>query len=165
MALIVQKYGGSSVADAAKIANVARRVADSAAGNQLVVVVSAMGKTTDNLIALARQVTDDPDPRELDLLLSTGETMSSALLAMALREHGHEAISLMGFQAGIRTESRFGAARILDVDPERLRREIERGRIVIVAGFQGFTEELDITTIGRGGSDTTAVALAAALHS
>ncbi|GIW10970.1 MAG: aspartokinase [Dehalococcoidia bacterium] len=163
--IIVQKYGGSSVADAERIRNVARRVALTyeQRSPRVVVVVSAMGKTTDNLIALAHQITAQPDPRELDLLLSTGEIVSIALLAMALRELGHEAISLTGYQAGIRTEARYGAARILDVDPERVVRELDRGRIVIVAGFQGFTDEFDITTLGRGGSDTTAVALAAAL--
>ncbi|MFN8532876.1 MAG: aspartate kinase [Dehalococcoidia bacterium] len=165
MSIIVQKYGGSSVADPERIRTVARRVAATyeQRSRGVVVVVSAMGKTTDGLIKLAREITVQPDPRELDLLLSTGEVVSIALLAMALRDLGHKAISLTGHQAGIRTESRFGAARILDVDPARIRREIARGRIVIVAGFQGFTDEFDITTLGRGGSDTTAVALAAAL--
>lgn len=164
--ILVQKYGGSSVADAERIRNVARRIsaAYERRSPRIVVVVSAMGKTTDQLIELAHQITPHPDPRELDLLLSTGEIVSIALLAMALRDLGHEAISLTGYQAGIRTEARYGAARILDVDPVRIRRELDRGRIVIVAGFQGFTEEFDITTLGRGGSDTTAVALAAALE-
>ncbi|MCS6802821.1 MAG: aspartate kinase [Chloroflexota bacterium] len=164
--IIVQKYGGSSVADPERIRNVARRVSATyqQRSRRVVVVVSAMGKTTDQLIELAHQITPNPDPRELDLLLSTGEIVSIALLAMALRDLGHEAISLTGYQAGIRTEARYGAARILDVDPVRIRRELDRGRIVIVAGFQGFTEEFDITTLGRGGSDTTAVALAAALE-
>lgn len=162
--IIVQKYGGSSVATAARIQNVAQRVINTLERtNKVVVVVSAMGKTTDNLIALARQVTNEPDARELDLLLSTGETVSIALLAMALRAYGTEAVSLTGYQAGIRTESRYGQARIVGIDPNRILGELDRGRVVIVAGFQGFTENFDITTLGRGGSDTTAVALAAAL--
>jgi aspartate kinase len=164
MALIVQKYGGSSVADADKIKNVARRAMTAEqAGNQVVVVVSAMGKTTDNLIKLASEVTAHPDERELDVLLSTGETVSSTLLAMSLRAMGAEAVSLSGAQAGIRTDSVYSKARIMKVDPERMHRELDKGRIVIVAGFQGITEDMDITTLGRGGSDTTAVALAVAL--
>jgi len=164
MALVVQKYGGSSVADADKIKNVARRaVAAREEGNHVVVVVSAMGKTTNNLITLANQVTDSPDERELDVLLSTGELISSTLLAMALRTLGVEAISLSGAQAGIRTDSVYSRARILGVDPNRIKKELEKDRVVIVAGFQGITEEMDITTLGRGGSDTTAVALAVSL--
>jgi len=127
-----------------------------------VVVVSAMGHTTDDLIGLARQVTDEPEPRELDLLLSTGEIVSSTLLSMALRQMGHPAIALSGAQAGIRTDRRHGKARISKLDPRRIFEELDRGRVVIVAGFQGITEDMDITTLGRGGSDTTAVALAAA---
>ena len=165
MALYVHKYGGSSVADAGKIVNVARRIADVYdAGSQVVTVVSAMGDTTDELIDLARTVSDEPDPRELDLLLSTGELVSITLLSMALRNLGYDAISLSGPQAGIRTDNAYGRARISEVDPERLRHELANGRLVIVAGFQGLTPDEDITTLGRGGSDTTAVALAAALN-
>ncbi len=164
MALIVQKYGGSSVAGAEKIKNVARRiVATHEAGNQVVVVVSAMGDTTDDLIRLAYQINEFPDKRELDVLLSTGEVVASTLLAMALHNLGHSAISLSGFQAGIRTDNSYNRARITSIDPARVVRELEKDNIVIVAGFQGITEEQDITTLGRGGSDTTAVALAAAL--
>ena len=165
MALYVHKYGGSSVADAEKIVNVARRIAGVYhAGHQVVTVVSAMGDTTDELIDLAHTVATEPDPRELDLLLSTGELVSITLLSMALRNLGYDAISLSGAQAGIRTDSTYGKARISDVDPDRVQRELASGRLVIVAGFQGLTPDEDITTLGRGGSDTTAVALAAALH-
>jgi aspartate kinase len=164
MALIVQKYGGSSVADADKIRNVARLVAATRdKGNDVVVVVSAMGKATDGLISLAYQVTDRPDERELDVLLSTGETVSSTLLAMALKSSGHLAISLSGSQAGIWTDAAYSRARILTVEAHRIVKELGEGKIVIVAGFQGITHEMDITTLGRGGSDTTAVAMAASL--
>ena len=164
MALIVQKYGGSSVADAGRIKNVARRIAAARdEGNQVVVVVSAMGDTTDELIELAYQVTDRPDAREFDTLLSTGELVSSTLLAMALKEMGYQAISLSGAQAGIRTDSAHSRARILKVEARRVVKEMGKGKIVIVAGFQGVTDEMDVTTLGRGGSDTTAVALAASL--
>jgi len=164
MALIVQKYGGSSVATAERILSVARRiVATKDAGNSVVVVVSAMGKTTDELIRLSQQVAPEPDERELDLLLSTGETVSCTLMAMALRGMGHEAVSLTAGQAGIHTDSFYGRARIKSVDSTRLRRELDAGKIVIVAGFQGITDEFDVTTLGRGGSDTTAVAIAVAL--
>ncbi len=164
MALIVQKYGGSSVADAEKIKNVARRIVRTKeAGNQVVVVISAMGDTTDNLVELAYQVAKHPHTREFDVLLSTGEVVSSTLLAMALHDMGYPAISLSGAQAGIRTDAAFSKARITDIDPKRVVRELDRGNIVIVAGFQGITEDMDITTLGRGGSDTTAVALAAGL--
>ncbi|MDY6892197.1 MAG: aspartate kinase [Chloroflexota bacterium] len=164
MALVVQKYGGSSVADAEKIKGVAERAAISQEqGNQVVVVVSAMGKTTDELINLAHQVTDRPDERELDVLLSTGETVSSTLLAMSLRTRGLKAISLSGAQAGIRTDAVYSRARILKVDPQRITKELKKGKVVIVAGFQGITDEMDVTTLGRGGSDTTAVALAISL--
>ena len=164
MALIVQKYGGSSVADAGRIRSVAERiVAARARGDDVVVVVSAMGDTTDLLIGLARQVCDRPDEREMDLLLSTGEIVSSALLAMALRSMGQEAVSLSGSQAGIQTERSHGRARITSVQPSRVLKELERSRVVIVAGFQGVTDDMDVTTLGRGGSDTTAVALAAQL--
>jgi len=164
MALIVQKYGGSSVADAERIQNVARRIAAARdKGNQVVVVVSAMGDTTDELIKLAYQISEHPDSRELDFLLSTGEVVSSTLLTMALHGMGYEAISLSGAQAGIRTDASHSRARILNVESRRMVKELEKGNIVIVAGFQGITEEMDITTLGRGGSDTTAVALAASL--
>jgi len=166
--LIVQKYGGSSLATADRVRHVAGLIArDRAEGERLVVVVSAMGDTTDDLLALAAQITPDPDPRELDLLLATGEHMSGTLLAMALHALGVSAISLTGAQAGIRTDTRHGRARIANVDPARLVRELDAGRVVIVAGFQGATGEgfleSDVTTLGRGGSDTTAVALAARL--
>jgi aspartate kinase len=164
MALIVQKYGGSSVADADKIKNVARRIAAiKEQGNEVVVVVSAMGTTTDDLIQLANKINPKPEERELDVLMSTGEIVSSTLMAMALHAIGHAAISLSGAQAGIETDSSHSKARIYRVEPKRIMRELERGNIVIVAGFQGITQEMDITTLGRGGSDTTAVALAASL--
>jgi aspartate kinase len=164
MALIVQKYGGTSVADAERIKNVARRIAQAKdAGNQAVVVVSAMGDTTDDLIKLAYQVSEQPDKRELDVLLSTGEVVASTLLTMALHSMGYPAISLSGAQAGIRTDAAYSRARITNIDPKRVVRELDKGNIVIVAGFQGITDEMDVTTLGRGGSDTTAVALAASL--
>ena len=164
MALIVQKYGGSSVADADRIKNIARRIAATKEkGNQVVVVISAMGKTTDELISLAHQVTERPDERELDVLLSTGEAVSSTLLAMALNSLGHEAISLSGAQAGIRTDTAYSRARIVTVEAHRIVKELGEGKIVIIAGFQGITPDMDITTLGRGGSDTTAVATAASL--
>ncbi len=164
MAIVVQKYGGSSVADAEKIGNVASRVIRAKdQGNHVVTVVSAMGKTTDQLIALAHQISDNPHKRELDSLLSTGEIITSTLLTMALREMDHKAISLTGAQAGIKTDATFTKARIADISPKRIQKEFEKDRIVIVAGFQGITEEMDVTTLGRGGSDTTAVALAIAL--
>jgi aspartate kinase len=166
--LVVQKYGGTSVATAERIRHVAQRVArERAAGSQVVAVVSARGDTTDELLALARAVSDDPDPRELDLLLATGEHESATLLSMALHSAGVPAISLTGAQAGITTDGRYGRARIANVEPARVRSELERGAVVIVAGFQGqsgVAEGLqETTTLGRGGSDTTAVALAAAL--
>ena len=164
MALIVQKYGGSSLADAEKIKSVAQRIARTAdADNKVVAVVSAMGDTTDDLVALSQQVSKNPEPREMDVLLSTGELVSCTLMAMTLRSMGHKAISLSGGQAGIRTDSSHGQAQIADMAPDRLIQELDNDTIVIVAGFQGITEDLDITTLGRGGSDTTAVALAAAL--
>jgi aspartate kinase len=164
MALIVQKYGGTSVADAEKIKNVARRIAARKdKGDQVVVVVSAMGDTTDDLIKLANQVSRQPDKRELDLLLSTGEIVACTLVTMALHDMGYKAISLTGAQAGIKTDANYSRARILKIDPRRVVEELNEGNIVIVAGFQGITDEMDITTLGRGGSDTTAVALAAAL--
>ena len=164
MALVVQKYGGSSVADAEKIKNVARRViAAREKGDQVVVVISAMGDTTDELLRLAHQFAAHPDERELDILLSTGEIVSSALLAIAVRSMGHRAISLDGGQAGIRTDDSFSRARIQAIVPKRILEELEKANIVVVAGFQGMTEEMDVVTLGRGGSDTTAVALAVAL--
>jgi aspartate kinase len=164
MALVVQKYGGSSVADADKINNAARRiVATKEKGNEVVVVVSAMGKTTDELIQLARKINPKPQERELDVLLSTGEIVSSTLMAMALQNMGYKAISLSGPQSGIETDSIYSKARITHIEPKRIVKELEKGNIVIVAGFQGITKDKDITTLGRGGSDTTAVALAAAL--
>ena len=165
MALIVQKYGGSSVADAESIKRVAKRIVETRkAGNDVVVAVSAMGDTTDELIDLAHQVTPLPDPREMDMLLTTGERISVALLAMAIKSMGVEARSYTGSQAGMITASRHGSARIVDVTPVRLREALDEGAIAIVAGFQGFNRDSrDITTLGRGGSDTTAVALAAAL--
>ena len=165
MALVVQKYGGTSVADAGRIQHVARRIAARVeAGDRVVATVSAMGDTTDELIALARAISDDPRPREMDVLLSTGETVSSTLLSMALHKLGPDAISLSGAQAGIRTDAVFGRARISGIDTARIERELAAGRVVIVAGFQGASDDFDITTLGRGGSDTTAVALAAALE-
>lgn len=164
MALIVQKYGGSSAANAERIKCVARRaIAAKEAGNKVVVVISAMGDTTDELLSLARQITSQPDERELDFLLSTGEIVSSTLLAMAVKAFGHKAISLSGSQAGIQTDNAHSQARIRAVDPQRITRELDRENIVVVAGFQGITEDSDITTLGRGGSDTTAVALAISL--
>ncbi len=165
MALIVQKYGGSSVSDAERIKSVAQRIAATKdKGDRVVVVVSAMGNTTDELINLAYQVTGQPSERELDVLLSTGENVSSTLLAMALEAMGYEAISLSGAQAGIRTDAAHRQARILKVETKRVVKELEKGNIVIVAGFQGITEEMDVTTLGRGASDTSAVALAASLE-
>ncbi len=164
MSLIVQKFGGTSVAGPERIKHVARRVAATrAAGHDVVVVVSAPGDMTDDLITMARQVTDRPPAREMDMLLATGEQVSIALLAMALHAEGRAAISLTGGQARIRTERVHTRARILEVDRRRIDRELAAGRIVIVAGFQGITEDEEITTLGRGGSDTTAVALASAL--
>ncbi|MCM3697241.1 aspartate kinase [Microbacterium sp. CnD16-F] len=166
MALIVQKYGGSSVADAESIRRVAKRIVDARrAGHDVVVAVSAMGDTTDELLDLASQVSPLPAPRELDMLLSSGERISMALLAMAINSMGFEARSFTGSQAGMITDSSHGAARIVDVTPVRVREALDEGAIVIVAGFQGFSRDTrDITTLGRGGSDTTAVALAAALN-
>ena len=163
MALIVQKYGGSSVATADKIASVARRVAESAPGNQLVVVVSAMGKTTDMLVGLAHQVTPTPDPREMDMLLSTGEQVTIALLAMALHRLGVPARSFTGPQAGMRTDTAHTTARITRIDASRVRQALDAGEVAVVAGFQGLSESDEIATLGRGGSDLTGVALAAAL--
>ena len=162
--IVVQKFGGSSVADVDRIRAVATRVAAThRAGKRVVVVVSAMGKTTDQMIALARSISANPPRRELDMLLSTGERVAMALLAMALEELGLSAISFTGSQSGILTNDRHSGARIIEVRPVRIQDELERGRVVIVAGFQGMSYKREITTLGRGGSDTTAVALAAAL--
>jgi aspartate kinase len=164
MALYVQKYGGSSVANTEKIKGVARRVVETAkGGDRVVVVVSAMGKTTDGLIRLAQDVTPNPGERELDMLLATGEQVSIALLAMAIDALGHPARSFTGDQAGIRTDAAHTRARIVGIDAEKVQRALDDGRVAIVAGFQGVTDADDITTLGRGGSDLTAVALAAAL--
>ena len=163
--LIVQKYGGSSLADADKIRSVAGRIASARdQGNRVVAALSAMGDTTDELISLAGRVAERPDAREMDVLLSTGELVSCTLMAMALRTMGYPSISLSGAQAGIRTDTAFGKARIAGIDPTRIISELDAGNIVIVAGFQGITEDMDITTLGRGGSDTTAVAIAASVN-
>jgi aspartate kinase len=164
MPIIVQKFGGSSVADSQKILAAARKaIRAQNEGNQVIVVVSAMGDNTDLLIALAKQITDQPPAREMDMLLSTGEQVSVALMAMAIHSLGHKAISLTGAQIGIRTDSTHTKARIQTISTDRIRRALGEGNIVIAAGFQGIDEALDITTLGRGGSDTTAVALAAVL--
>ncbi|MCA9707291.1 MAG: aspartate kinase [Myxococcales bacterium] len=162
--IVVQKYGGSSVADTDKIKAVARRVVQTRReGFDVVVVVSAMGKTTDQLLARAKELTPSPSRRELDMLLSCGERASMALLSMAIHALGFEAISLTGSQSGLMTNSRHSGARIIDVRPFRVQDELEDGKIVIVAGFQGVSYKREVTTLGRGGSDTTAVALAGAL--
>jgi aspartate kinase len=163
MALIVQKYGGSSVADAEKIRNVARRVGDTATSNQVVVVVSAMGKTTDGLLTLAQQIAPTPEPRELDMLLATGEQVTIALLAMALHSLGLKARSFTGVQAGLRTDRAHTKARITQITADRVRAALDAGWVAVVAGFQGASDDEEITTLGRGGSDLTGVALAAAL--
>ncbi len=165
MSLIVQKFGGSSVKDTERLYHVAKRIAQTfRQGNQVVVVVSAQGKTTDSLIEKAMELTENPSPREMDVLLSTGEQMSVSLLAMALHQLNCPAVSLCGWQVGIRTNGIHQNARILQVETQRIRQLLEQGMVVIAAGFQGVDEQGDITTLGRGGSDTTAVALAAALH-
>ena len=162
--IIVQKYGGSSLADAAKVKAVAGRIGRAKdSGDLVVVVVSAMGDTTDELIRQAYEITDTPDERELALLLSTGEIVSCTMVTMALRSLGYSAISLSGGQAGIRTDTDYRRARIVEIDTQRIMKELSDGNIVIVAGFQGISDDMDITTLGRGGSDTTAVALAASL--
>jgi aspartate kinase len=163
MPLIVQKYGGSSVADVDKIVTVARRVAESAADRQVVVVVSAMGKTTDGLVDMAQRITTSPDPREMDMLLATGEQVTIALLAMALQRLGVAARSFTGPQAGFRTDAAHTQARITRIDAWRVRQALDAGAVAVVAGFQGLSESDEIATLGRGGSDLTAVALAAAL--
>jgi len=164
MSVVVQKYGGSSVADVSKIQRVAERVmATRRAGHDVVVVVSAMGDATDDLLALAKQVSANPDRRELDMLLTAGERVAMALLSMAIRERGGDAISFTGSQSGIITNDRHVDARIIEVRPFRVQDELARGRIVVVAGYQGVSYRREVTTLGRGGSDTTAVAMAAAL--
>ncbi len=165
MSIIVQKFGGSSVADAAKVMNVASRVVDTyKAGNSVVVVVSAQGDTTDDLIDKAKEINANASKREMDMLLSSGEQISIALLAMAIEKLGCPVISLTGWQAGFRTNSNYSNARIDKIDTERLLAEIDQKKIVIVAGFQGINRYDDITTLGRGGSDTSAVAIASAIH-
>src|SRR5438309_4706643 len=161
---ICMKFGGTSVADAERIRHAARRIVKAKeAGNRVVAVLSARGKTTDELIAMAQEVSAHPDPREMDMLLSTGERMSCALCAMAINDLGHRAISLTGSQAGIVTDTSHTKARILDVRANRIREALDDDLIVLVAGFQGVSTSRDVTTLGRGGSDTTAVALAAAI--
>ena len=165
MSLIVQKYGGSSLSDVSNIANVAERICKSKdKGFNVVVVVSAMGNSTDQLVGLARSITDDPDPRELDALMATGEIVSCSLLAITLKHLGYDTVSLTGYQVGVHTDVLYGNARIHLIDQDRIRKELSNGRIVVIAGFQGVTDDLDTTTLGRGGSDTTAVALAAVLN-
>ena len=165
MALIVQKYGGSSVADVEAIKRVAKRIVDTRnAGHKLVVVVSAMGDTTDELLDTAAQITDNAPEREMDILLTAGERISMSLLSMAINELGVPAQAFTGAQAGIHTTSAYGRAQITGMVPERIARAISEGQVAIVAGFQGISDDEDVTTLGRGGSDTTAVALAAALH-
>jgi aspartate kinase len=163
--LIVQKFGGSSVADAEKLRRVAGIIADTKkAGNDVVVVLSAQGDTTDDLIAKAHELSSDPSKREMDMLMSSGEQISISLCAIALQELGIPSISLLGWQVGMKTNSDYGNARIKTLDQERIRRELEQGRVVLVAGFQGVNKHEDMTTLGRGGSDTTAVAIAAKMH-
>jgi len=164
MSIVVQKYGGSSVADVAKLKQVADRVMRTRrAGHDVVVVVSAMGDTTDDLLGLAKQVSPNPDRRELDMLLTAGERISMALLSMAIRELGGDAVSFTGSQSGIITNDRHADARIIEVRPVRVQDELARGKIVVIAGYKGVSYKRDVTTLGRGGSDTTAVAMAAAL--
>ena len=165
MALIVQKFGGTSVGSIEKIRTVAERVLkERQAGHRMIVVLSAMAGETDRLIGLARQMQHIPDPRELDMLVSTGEQVSIALFAMAVKDAGYDAVSLLGDQVAIHTDQMHTRARIDSIDADRINRYLDQGKIVTVAGFQGVSDNGDITTLGRGGSDTTAVALAAALH-
>ncbi len=164
MGLIVQKFGGTSVGSTERIMNAAERaIEEKERGNDVVVVVSAMGKTTDQLVGLAREISASPSKREMDMLLTTGEQVTISLLSMALNEKGYESISFTGWQAGIETEAVHGNARIVHIDPEKIQTQLNQGKIVVVAGFQGVTEDGSISTLGRGGSDTTAVALAAVL--
>ena len=165
MALIVQKFGGSSVADADRVRNVARIITETyKEGNSVVVVVSAQGDTTDDLIEKAKEISANPSKREMDMLLTSGEQISISLLAMAIEAMGYPVISLLGWQAGFSTDSSYGSARISQIKTERLEKELDKKKIVIVAGFQGLNKYDDLTTLGRGGSDTSAVAIAAALH-
>lgn len=165
MGLVVQKYGGSSVRDAERVMNVARRIVETYDnGNDVVVVVSAQGDTTDDLIAKAKEINSNPSKREMDMLLSSGEQISISLLAMAIEKLGKPVVSLTGWQAGFKTDSKYSLARIHKIDKERLQNELDKKKIIIVAGFQGINKYDDITTLGRGGSDTSAVALAAALQ-
>lgn len=164
MAIIVQKYGGSSVGTPEKIKNVAKTVVSRVEnGDSLVVVVSAMGDTTDDLIALSKKITDTPDKRELDALLSTGEMMSCALLAMAIKDLGYDAVSYTAYQIGIKTSGQYGKSLICDINGEKIKKSLDEGKVVIAAGFQGINDKGDITTLGRGGSDTSAVAIAVKL--
>src|SRR6478735_3919488 len=164
MSVVVQKFGGSSVANAERVMRAARRaIRAKQAGNQVVVVVSARGDTTDDLIELAQEISENPPAREMDMLLATGEQISIALLAMAIQQLGEPAVSFTGVQVGILTDSTHTKARIKEISTDRMRQALDEGKIVIVAGFQGVDEKANITTLGRGGSDTTAVALAAAL--
>ena len=164
MPLIVQKFGGTSVADTHKILGAARKAIRAVqAGNQVVVVVSAMGKTTDQLIALAHEITDRPNSREMDMLMSSGEQVTIALMAIALESLGYKAVSMTGTQIGIKTDNTHMRARIKSISTDRMKKALGEGRIVIAAGFQGIDDDGDITTLGRGGSDTSAVALATAL--
>lgn len=165
MSLIVQKFGGSSVANAERVMNVARRIVETyKQGNSVIVIVSAQGDTTDELIEKAKEINPDASKREMDMLLSTGEQISISLLAMAIQSLGYNAVSLTGWQAGMSTDSNYGKSRIKKINCERLQKELDANNIVIVAGFQGINKYDDITTLGRGGSDTSAVAIAAALH-
>ncbi|MDB8565284.1 aspartate kinase [Turicibacter sanguinis] len=165
MGILVHKYGGTSVASTVKIKNIAKKIiAEKEKGHDLVVVVSAMGKTTDDLIELSKKISTNPDKRDLDMLLSTGEQVSISLLSMALKEYGVDAICLTGFQAGIKTQGPHTKNKIIDIDIEKVKSYLKEGKVVVVAGFQGMNEKGDITTLGRGGSDTTAVALAAKLR-
>ena len=165
MGILVHKYGGTSVASTDKIKNIAKKiVAEKEKGHDLVVVVSAMGKTTDDLIELSKKISTNPDKRDLDMLLSTGEQVSISLLSMALKEYGVDAICLTGFQAGIKTQGPHTKNKIIDIDIEKVKSYLKEGKVVVVAGFQGMNEKGDITTLSRGGSDTTAVALAAKLR-
>ncbi|MBC1462683.1 aspartate kinase [Listeria welshimeri] len=165
MGLVVLKFGGTSVSTVDKIGKTAdRAIYEKKQGNKVIIVVSAMGKSTDKLVAMAEEISETPDKREMDMLLSTGEQITIALLAMTLKEKGHDAISLTGWQAGIETEAVHSNARIAEIDSARIESALDLGQIVVVAGFQGFTSDGEITTLGRGGSDTTAVAIASALN-
>ena len=163
--IIVQKFGGTSVADTDKIKNVAKTILrERSFGNDVVVVVSAMGHTTDHLVKMAKEISPNPSGREMDMLLSTGEGISIALLAMAIQEAGGKAVSMNAMQVGIITENIHSKARIVDIKTERIKKHLNDGKVVVIAGFQGVTPDGEVTTLGRGGSDTSAVALAAALE-